>query len=102
MIERLDCISVFRELLSITYLRARLLATHNQHSIPYTIRRVYLPSPLFTLHGPGPAVYPKTPHGFSTFDNFLYVPTVFGSCSALSAAAWAQRQIVFPPCVYSM
>jgi hypothetical protein len=44
MIERLDCISVFRDLLSITYLRARLHATHNPHSIPHTIRRVYLPS----------------------------------------------------------
>jgi hypothetical protein len=45
MIERLDCISVFREFPSITYLRARLLATHNPHSIPYTIR-VYTFPPL--------------------------------------------------------
>src|SRR6267154_1279423 len=52
MIERLDCISDFREFLSITYLRARLLATHNPHSIPYTIRRFPPPFLPFTDQDP--------------------------------------------------
>ena len=96
MIERLDCISVFRELPSITYLRARLLATHNPHSIPNTIRRVYLPSP----------VLPFTDQdSLSTQKRFMDFPLpIFSVCAPflVSAApyqlrAWAQRQIVSPP-----
>lgn len=96
MIERLDCISVFRDLLPITYLRARLFATHNPHSIPNTIRRVYLRSALFTLHGPGLAVYPKTLHGFSSTNIFCMCPQVLVPAAPFSVAAWAQRQIVSP------